>query len=208
MDYATALKQYEEREKQYQNAVKKGLERKEITRLSGRLVASLQALRKVAIKNDLDITEINTNLNAALDTHKGNLTLLDDENRNSKNGQKYSIITELSTGFKTLINSIGKKEIAQTDEEKKAANKDILNSVGQNLKNIVKAPIALTTKILRTGIVGQVLLAPISLGLGILHAAWECMDSNKSPYEGKTVQAMSKGFTQVMTSLDKTVQRI
>ena len=66
----------------------------------------------------------------------------------------------------------------------------------------------MTTKLLKSSIVATVLFAPISLGMGILHAAWECMDDKKSPYEGKTVKKMSAGFTNVMGKLSSKVQRI
>ena len=94
---------------------------------------------------------------------------------------------------------------ATTQDEKKDANKAILSSVGKNLKNVVKAPIALTTRILKSSIVATVLFAPISLGLGILHAAWECMDSKKSPYEGKTATKLSQGFVKVMSKINTKV---
>ena len=120
----------------------------------------------------------------------------------------YCIVEKLPDAKFNFFNSINKRTIASTDDQKKQANQDVLNSIGQNLKNIVKAPLALTTRVLKTGIVGTVLFAPVSLGLGILHAAWECMDTKKSPYEGKTAKTLSQGFTKVMTSLNNKVQRI
>jgi hypothetical protein len=97
---------------------------------------------------------------------------------------------------------------ARTDDEKKEAGKDVLEKVGLNLKNIVKAPIALTAKILSSPIVATVLFAPISLGMGILHAAWTCMDSKPSPYDNSKVDKLSQGFTNAMQKLSTKVQRI
>lgn len=206
MTYAEAVANYNKRLAEYNAAVAAKEPLKDITRLSGRLVASLEATKRAAIREgNPNITAVEARLNSALVTHKGHLRNMDIQNRN---GPGYSIVKELGLGVRNLVNSVKMRTNAATPGQKKTANRAIADSVGQNLKNVVKAPIALTTKLLRSSIVATVLFAPISLGMGILHAAWECMDDKKSPYEGKTVKKMSAGFTNVMGKLSSKVQRI
>ena len=206
MTYTEAVTNYNERLAEYNAAISANEPQKNITRLSGRMVASLQAVKRAAInEGNPNISAIETHLKGALNAHKGHLKAMDIQN---KRGGNYSIIRELSVGARDLVNSVKMRTNAATPGEKKAANKAILDSTGKNLKNVVKAPIALTTKILKSSIVATVLFAPISLGLGILHAAWEAMDSRKSPYEGKFVKKMSAGFTNVMDKVNSKVQSI
>jgi hypothetical protein len=205
MTYAQAIFKYNQIKAQYDAAVAAGEEQKVITRLSGRVVASLEAAKRAAIReSNPALGAINTRLKAALATHKGHIQKMDIQNRSGG----YSIVKELSLGVKDLINSIKMRGAATNATEKKQANDAIKKSVGKNLKNVIKAPIALTTKILKSSIVATVLFAPISLGMGILHAAWTCMDDTKSPYEGKTVAKMSSGFTSFMSKLNSKVQSI
>ena len=205
MTYAQAIFKYNQIKAQYDAAVAAGEEQKVITRLSGRVVASLEAAKRAAIReSNPALGAINTRLKAALATHKGHIQKMDIKNRSGG----YSIVRELSLGVKDLINSIKMRGAATNATEKKQANDAIKKSVGKNLKNVIKAPIALTTKILKSSIVATVLFAPISLGMGILHAAWTCMDDTKSPYEGKTVAKMSSGFTSFMSKLNSKVQSI
>ena len=205
MTYAQAIFKYNQCKAQYDAAVAAGEEQKVITRLSGRLVASLEAAKRAAInESNPAIGAVNTRLKAALTAHKGHIQKMDIQNRQGG----YSIVKELSLGMRDLVTSIKMRAAATTTSEKKAANDAIKKSVGKNIKNVVKAPIALTTKILKSSIVATVLFAPISLGMGILHAAWTCMDENKSPYEGKTVAKMSSGFTSFMSKLNSKVQSI
>ena len=206
MTYTDAVTNYNKRLAEYNAAISAKEPQKHITRLSGRMIASLQAVKRAAInEGNPNISAIETRLVAALNTHRGYLKAMDLENR--KNGN-YSIVKELSIGVRDLVNSVKMRTNAMTPGEKKAANKAIINSTGKNLKNVVKAPIALTTKILKSSIVATVLFAPVSLGLGILHAAWEAMDSRKSPYEGKFVKKMSTGFTNIMDKVNSKVQSI
>lgn len=206
MTYAEAVNNYNACNDEYEQAVANGRPLKEILRLSGRRIASLQVVEKISRKESRsDYGVVEAKLRDALVKHKKHLSDMDIKNRE---GESYSIITELSVGAKSLVNAVKMRKYAYTQEQEKTANKDILSGVGKNLKNIVKAPIALTTKILKTSLTATILLAPVSLGLGILHAAWECMDSKKSPYEGKTVAKMSSGLTKVMGRLHGKVQRI
>ena len=205
MTYAQAIFKYNQIKAQYDVAVAAGEEQKVITRLSGRVVASLEAAKRAAIReSNPALGTINTRLKTALATHKGHIQKMDIQNRSGG----YSIVKELSLGVKDLVNSIKMRGAATNTTEKKQANDAIKKSVGKNLKNVIKAPIALTTKILKSSIVATVLFAPISLGMGILHAAWTCMDDTKSPYEGKTVAKMSSGFTSFMSKLNSKVQSI
>lgn len=178
---------------------------KDRARASGRYVASLQALKRAALREGKLTDDIEDELKEALEYHSEELKQLDLGNRKSK---KYSIVRELSTGMRLLLNSIKQRANATTKTEKADANKEIGKSIERNLKNIVKAPIALTTKVLKQGIVATVLFAPVSLGMGILHAAWECMDKKKSPYEGKTATKLSQGFVKVMSKINTNVQKI
>ena len=95
------------------------------------------------------LDEIDDELKDALDYHREELNQLDLDNRRGQNGQKYSVVRELSTGMRMLMNSIKQRTNATTSAEKAAANKEIEKSIERNLKNIVKAPIALTTKDLK-----------------------------------------------------------
>lgn len=206
MTYTEAVSNYNKRLAEYNAAISAKEPQKNITRLSGRMIASLQALKRAAInEGNPNISTIEARLKGALNTHKGHLRAMDIQNRH---GGNYSIIRELSIGVRDLVNSVNMRVNAASPGEKKAANKAIIDSTGKNLKNVVKAPIALTTKILKSSIVATVLFAPISLGFGILHAAWECMDKDKSPYEGKTVKKMSAGFTNIMDKVNSKVQSI
>ena len=181
---------------------------KDRARASGRYVASLQALKRAALREGKSTDDIEDQLKEALEYHSEELKQLDLDNRRGRNGQKYSIVRELSTGMRMLMNSIKQRTNATTSEEKSDANKEIGKSIERNLKNIIKAPIALTTKVLKQGIVATVLFAPVSLFMGVLHAAWECMDSKKSPYEGKTATKLSQGFVKVMSKINTKVQKI
>jgi hypothetical protein len=87
-------------------------------------------------------------------------------------------------------------------------NKDILNSIGKNLKNTLKAPLVITSKILSTSLAATIIFAPISIGAGILHAAWTCLDSNPSPYDNKSIKKMSKGFQNAFKKLTTQAKRI
>ena len=206
MTYAEAIANYNLRLAEYNAAVAANEPLKNVTRLSGRVVASLEAAKRAAIKEgNSNVSIIESRLMNSLQNHKKHLKNMDIQNRK---GPGYSIVSELGLGVKSLVNSVKMRANATTPGQKKASNKAIADSVGQNLKNVVKAPIALTTKVLKSSIAATVLFAPISLGMGILHAAWECMDDKKSPYEGKTVKKMSTGFTNVMSKLNSKVQSI
>lgn len=205
MTYTEAIANYYEKLNDYNNAVASKEPQKKITRYSGRLIAALEVATKAAKKEGhTSLPRLEAELKNALKRHKDFISKMDLNNRTGK----YSIVKELGLGLRGLVNSVKMRVHATTQDEKKDANKAILSSVGKNLKNVVKAPIALTTRILKSSIVATVLFAPISLGLGILHAAWECMDSSKSPYEGKTVAKMSGGFMDMMTKLNSKVQKI
>jgi hypothetical protein len=207
--YADAYNNYDEKRAEYFTArFDRYSLAKARARASGRYVASLQALKRAAIREGRPTDHIDDELKDALDYHREELHQLDLDNRRGQNGQKYSVVRELSTGMRMLMNSIKQKANATTSAEKAAANKEIEKSIERNLKNIVKAPIALTTKVLKQGVVATVLFAPVSLFMGILHVAWECMDSKKSPYEGKFAAKLSQGFADVMSKINTKVQKI
>lgn len=205
MTYAQALTNAADKRKEL-NAVlgRSDATTAEIIRARGRYIAALQAQIKASKAGGYSFTAAEAELKRQLLLHRN---VLRQANKENKKGN-YSMIKEFGLGFKSLVNSIKYASKASTKAEKKQATKDVLHSLGTNVKNIVKAPITITTKLLSTGLVATVLFAPISLGMGILHAAWTCLDSSPSPYEDTGVQKMSAGFQKAMAKLNSKVKGI
>jgi hypothetical protein len=164
----------------------------------------LQAQLRAANRSGMPTAGITSELNRQLQEQKRIIKVAIGEN---KAGRNYSIIKEMSLGVKDLVTSI-KQVKNTTGSAKKTATKNMINSIGLNLKNTVKAPITITTRILKSTIVATVLFAPISLGMGILHAAWTCLDSSPSPYDNSGVEKMSRGFQSAMNKLNSKIERI
>lgn len=182
--------------------------------IRGRYIASLQVLLKHAIKEGKPastIASIKRELQNQLLEHKKMLNSSEMANKRggyTKNG-KYSMIKELSLGMKSLMNSIKLAKMATTDKEKSDARKQIAKDIGKNFKNLVKAPLVMTTKILSSGITAAVIFTPISIGLSMFQyisqgiSAGFGLSENPTPrFDNSNVTRMSNGFRNFMSRLN------
>lgn len=204
MSYLEAQTNMFEKQRELNTYIAIGANYSEIIASRGRYIASLQVLKKSAINEGINTTLIQNELDIQIKEHS---RILKAYSRANKKGD-YSLVKDVSIGVKSLINSVNQAKNARDDDDKKEAGKEIAKNVGLNIKNTVKAPVVLTTRILSSSIVATVLLAPVSIALGILHAAWTCIDSSPSPYEGKGAVKLSQGFNNVMKKLNSKVQKI
>ena len=170
----------------------------------GRYIAALQSTIKAARNEGVPCARYEQILHAQLQEHINNLK----SERRANKTNNYSVIKELSLGVRELVNSVKQYANATDATQKTQASTNITNAIGTNLKNIIKAPIAVTAKLMSTRLAATIMLAPISLGMGILHAAWTAMDSSPSPYDGSKIMNQSAGLQRFMSNIKKGIERI
>ena len=182
-----------------------GATTKDIIAARGRYIMALQTQLRVAKKEGRPVGSLPGLINNQIQQQKRSLKNANMQNRRSNN---YSMITEISLGLQSLANSVKGLAHARNSAERKQAGKDLLNSIGLNLKNALKAPVVMASRILSTSLVAKVIFAPVSIGMGILHAAWTCMDSNPPPFNNNGVSKMSEGFQKIATKANGLFQRM
>jgi hypothetical protein len=185
------------------DAINNGEEVSVINHARGRYIASLQTTVKAAENEGRYFSNYHYVLQTQLELQESAI-----HRAQRVNKKNYSYVKEASLGVQELVNAVKQRKYAKNNLEEQEANEKILNAVAKNVKNVVKGPVVLTTKILSTSVAATVMLAPVALGMGILHAAWTAMDSSPSPYDGQSVMKHSKGLQQFMNRIHKGVQKI
>ena len=203
MTYAQAESVALRRRRELIDAINSGDTISKINYARGRYIASLQSVIRAADREGVPHTSYSYVLNTQLRIHASNLQRAIDNNKNNN----YSMIKEMGLGMRKLVNSVRMYQNANSPTDKRAAGSRVVKSVAENVKNVVKAPVVVATKILSSSLAASVMLAPIALGMGILNAAWNAIDPSPSPYEDKVMQH-SPALKNFMTKIHKTVQKI
>ncbi len=206
MTYSEAENNSTEALENFNDAISSGSKDKEILYLHGKYIKALKEQLKIAIENCLaaDVSNISALVFEELQKHR---ELIERMNIKNKAGN-YSMIKEMRLGLAALTTAVKIANRATTSDDKKKSAKHLAKVIGRNVKNLVKIPLVLGTRILSTKIVSKILFLPLKVVGFLVHTSWNVFETKPSNYDDRPIVKMSDVFNTLMTNLKIKTQKL
>ena len=178
----------------------------------GKYINALKQINKVnptALIPSLSQLSIQEEIKVQLNQHQITVDNAIKENKRETNVKKNTLSKEIGLRIRSLSTAIDKLKTASTEQEKKAARKEVTKS---SLKlggtTLVKAPVMAAAKVLTVAGPIAVLIAtlPFTVFAGALSFFWS-LSNDKEPkyseYSNTTIHKMSSGLQSAVKSVSE-----
>lgn len=183
----------------------------------GKYINALKQINKVnpnALIPSISQLPIQAEIKVQLDHHQITVNNAIKENKRGTNVKKNTLTKDVGLRIRSLSTAIDKLKTASTDQEKKAARKEVVKS---SLKlggtALIKAPVMATAKALTVAgpIAIMILALPFTVFAGALSFFWS-LSNDKEPkyseYSNTTIHKMSSGLQSAVKSVSEGMYNI